>query len=69
MVEVEKHPGNISARPINQPHAPSICLSLSRVHLCPAQIPDMFWLAKGRNSKSMAADREVVNLTEDLEKE
>ena len=54
----KKHPSNISTRPINQPHAPSICVSLSRVHLCPTQIPDMFWPAKGRNSKSTAVDSE-----------
>ena len=56
---VEKHPGNISARPINQPHAPSIRVSLSRVCLCPTQIFDVFWPAKGRNSKSTAVDSSV----------
>ena len=55
---VEKHPGNISACPINQPHAPSIRVSLSRVRLCPTQIPDMFWPAKGKNSKSTAVESE-----------
>ena len=55
---VEKHPGNISVRPINQLHALSICMSLSKVCLFPTQIPDVFWPAKGRNSKSRAADSE-----------
>ena len=55
---VEKHQGNISTRPINQPHVPSIRVSLSRVRLCPTQIPDVFWTAKGRNSKSTAVGSE-----------
>ena len=55
---VEKHPGNIFAHPINQPHAPSIRVSLSRVRLCPTQTPDVFWPAKGKDSKSTAVDSE-----------
>ena len=55
---VEKHPGNISACPINQPHAPYIHVSLSKVCLCPTQIPDVFWPAEGRISKSTAVDSE-----------
>ena len=42
---IEKHLGNISARPINQPHAPPIRVSL-------------FWPAKGKNSKSTAVESE-----------
>ena len=43
---VEKQPNTILARPVDQPQATPIRVSLSRVRMCPQQIPDVFWPRK-----------------------
>lgn len=40
---VEKHPSNVTVRPIDQPKEAPIRVSLSQVRKCPSQIPNEFW--------------------------